>query len=414
MTEVGSNTDRKNTDAAPCASTLVQDRSLETVCATSPEQVEFLREDWLLICARHARASLYANPDLFLATIAHESNSCEPYVVVFRRGGTPCALIVGQTGKRRLLCRLGYVKLHTPEIACLDILYGGLVTDGDLSTTQAVLGHLRALLRNSHTGLVIIHYLPVSHELFAQLRDGIGFPSPAVLARVSPHWRLCLTPGSYEDTIKGFSKKHRYNMRRTNRLLLEHFNHDVALRTFTQIEQLDEFGRGATSIAAKTYQAGLGVGFSNTSLWRTVLRTHALKGRLRCYWLECKGSPIAFQIGVVYGKMYVLVATGYLPKYKDLSPGTVMLLRVLQDLCQAHIEEVDYGFGDADYKRIYGTYAQDEATLRLYAGSGRPRMARTLNVSAIVLSRSMVRMLRLFGWHNTLKRMWRHRLERTQ
>ncbi len=108
-----------------------------------------------------------------------------------------------------------------------------------------------------------------------------------------------------------------------DRLLADHFGGEVALRLFERPDQMEEFARKAAEIARRTYQGGLGCGFDTSPVWMSILQSEVAKGRTRCYWLECRKEPIAFQVGAVYEGIYFADFTGYLPQYADFSPGLV-------------------------------------------------------------------------------------------
>ena len=152
------------------------------------------------------------------------------------------------------------------------------------------------------------------------------------------------------------------------------------------------------------------MGFADTALWRAALATEARHGRLRCYWLEACGEPIAHQVGVVYGNTYFLEATSFLPEYRDLSPGQVLLTRVIEDLCHAGLHSVDYGFGDAGYKRIYGTLSWCEATIALYGARRRARVAYLLHRATDAAAHTLQQVARRFGVWAAIKNRWRRHL----
>jgi CelD/BcsL family acetyltransferase involved in cellulose biosynthesis len=153
-----------------------------------------------------------------------------------------------------------------------------------------------------------------------------------------PHWSLRLIPGSYEQSLGTLSARHRSQLRRHDRILMEHFKNDVQLRQFTTDEHLDELIRGSAELAELTYQARLGGAFVPTPVWRAILGSEARLGRLRAYWLVCGGRPISYMIGSVHKRAYYLDFMGYHPEYSSLSPGRVLHMRVLRDLAEAGIE----------------------------------------------------------------------------
>ncbi|MBI3843449.1 MAG: GNAT family N-acetyltransferase [Planctomycetes bacterium] len=380
--------------------------------AISHADVEATRSDWLSLRKRHGVATPNSDPDRYLAALRAMGDDVQPHVSIFRDGGAVRALVVGRTTRRRIRCDFGYARLSTPSLRCLDVVYGGLITDKSPATAERVLTHFESLLAQGRVDCVMINHLPVEHELQASLSMGGENLRAGVANPASLHWRFSLVPGSYEETTQHFSRKHRYNLRRTDRLLVERFSGDVNVRCFQREDQIEEFVAGAAQIAGKSYQAALGGGFSDTPLWRAIVQCEARLGRWRSYVLECAGEPIAYQLGVVYGETYFLEATGHLTDYESFSPGTVLLLRVIQDLCEARLSRIDYGFGDAEYKRIYGTESSAERTLRVYGRRVRPSVARIMDVGTLAASGLAKRFGRSVGVLEKVKKKWRAGLNR--
>ena len=83
-----------------------------------------------------------------------------------------------------------------------------------------------------------------------------------------------------------------------------------------------------------------------------------------------------------------------------------MLIRAMRDLCASGVRAIDYGFGDAGYKRMYGTESWNEATIYLYAPTREGRSARLLHCLVRTVSR-------LAAWRwlaQRVKKHWRARL----
>ena len=379
-----------------------EDATMHVVIARSVPDIASLRADWLALREQAAAATPNTDPDRYLAIIQALDGDVSPYVAIFHDQSELQAALIGRISRRQSTARVGYLRLPGPMLRCLDVVYGGLITLNNHASRQAVTNHLEELLRSRQVDNISINHLPLDHPL-SPMTQNVG----AIADPPEQHWRFNLVPHSYEDTIKTFSKKHRYNIRRSDRLLVEHFDGDVKLRVFHRVEDLPEFAEGAAGVAAETYQAGLGVGFADTPLWRSILQTEAEHGRLRCYWLECQGRPVAFQVGTLYGGTYFLEAIGYLRKHAHMSPGAVLHVRVLQDLCSLGTDTVDYGFGDAEYKRIHGSKCWEEATPCLYGPSWRGYAARSMHVAAKRMTGIAKTLLHATQAHRKLKNKWR-------
>jgi CelD/BcsL family acetyltransferase involved in cellulose biosynthesis len=316
-------------------------------------------------------------------------------------------MIVARCSRRRAAYRIGYVTFRSPTLRCLDIAYEGLLTDRQTGALSMTTEYLDGLLACGGVDLVSFNHLRTGQAE----QMAAGAPR-SILHSSDIHWRFQLVPGSYEQTIAGFSKKHRYNMRRADRLLVERFGGHVCLRIFAQKQELDEFIPQASRITAQSYHGGLGVGFVDNAVTRALVSAEARAGRLRCYWLEAEGKPIAHQVGCLYGDTYHLLATSFLPQYRELSPGHVLLVRVIEDLCGVGMRWIDYGFGDADYKRIYGTESWSEQTVRLYGRTARATLAWTLDVATTRGAAGGRAAAKRLGAIRRLKNTWRRRLTR--
>jgi hypothetical protein len=121
--------------------------------------------------------------------------------------------------------------------------------------------------------------------------------------------------------------------------------------------EVEAFLRDANKISRLTYQWNLGFGFcddQNTRLWLT---RSAQNGSLRCYIVYVQGEPCAFSWGELSHRTFVGHVTGYDPKFRELSPGTALLMWMIRDLIEnTNCEVFDFKWGDREgYKSRYGT-----------------------------------------------------------
>ncbi|MHC5006188.1 MAG: GNAT family N-acetyltransferase [Planctomycetota bacterium] len=378
--------------------------------ARTIEELSDLEASWNALRRSHGSATPNADPHRFAATVEALGDGVEPHVTLLGEVDDPRAIIVARRSTRKLGCRVGYLPLPSPRLRCLDVVYGGLITDGSEPAKQAVCNHLRLTLEARDVDHVMVNHLPTDHELFGRLSRGFMFTPGGTDGNPRPHWQFNFAEGPFENTLARFSRKHRYNVRRADRLLTQQFGGDVTLDVITGADDLDAFVSDAVRITDAGWQGGVGGGFGDSGIQRALLERAAERGRLRCYALRCAGEVIAFQAGVVLGDVYHLQSTGFLSQWAALSPGQVMLLRVMGDLCESGVRAIDYGFGDAGYKRMYGTESWDEATVYLYAPTREGRSARLLHLVARTASR-----LAGWGWlADRVKKLWRTRLAASQ
>lgn len=379
--------------------------ALEAVVATSMAELSALQKDWTALTDRWGLLSPWSGQDRYCAELRVSPAGVEPYLAVFRDTAGPRAMALGRVSVTRLTGNLGYVQFRAPRVRLLTVVHGGLVSDGSQAARHAILDCLQDLLRRRRVDMIAINHLPQQDPLYGDLL------AAGATSRVSePHWQFDLVPGSYEQTISVFSGKHRREMRRMERVLADRFEGQVALRRFQGSDSLEELIRGSVAIASQTYQAGLGSGFTGQEPWREILTTEARAGRLRAYWLECKGEPVAFQIGAVYRKVYFMDFMGYLPQHASLGVGSILHGRVIEDLCKDNLCGIDYGFGHAAYKQTYGTQARQETTLLLCGHGWRPRSTAALLSGSAAATQMASTCLARLGLQEGLKRLWRRRL----
>ncbi|MHC4217256.1 MAG: GNAT family N-acetyltransferase [Planctomycetota bacterium] len=377
-----------------------------TTTARTITELRALEAPWVALRDAHGTATPNADPHRFAATVEALGEDVQPHVTLLGDAGEPRAIIIGRRSTRKLGCRVGYLPFPSPRLRCLDVVYGGLITDGSEQAMQAVCDHLRRSLEDRDVDHVMLNHLPRSHELFDRLAGGFSFVPAGLDRGPHPHWRFTFADGPFENTLARFSRKHRYNLRRADRLLAEHFDGDVNLHRVCRNSQLDGFIEDAVRITEAGWQGGVGAGFGNPRVQRQLLTQAAEQRQLRCYLLWCAGEAVAFQAGVVCDGVYHLQSTGFMPELKKFSPGQVMLVRVMRDLRDSGIGAIDYGFGDASYKRMYGTESWDEATIFLYASTAQGRSARLLHWVTGAVSRVAGRS-GAGGW---VKKYWRARL----
>ena len=268
------------------------------------------------------------------------------------------------------------------------------------------------LVSTRRVDLLSINHLPVDLPLMKTLVSGSGIQGDLSRGLPQPHHEFEIVPGSFDDTIAHLSSKRRHEVQRENRVLLRFFNDDVEFVEFSKPGEADRAIAWASNISAETYKDRLGVGFEDTPRSRALIACDAGRGRFRGWFLVAKGRPIAFLIGSVNGDRCFVEAMGYVPEFGHLSPGKNVLIRAIERLCSEDVRYVDYGLGDAGYKRVFGTHCWDEVTLKFYSNGLRARIARGIDASAALASAVGRQGARALGGVDKVKRRWRRTLER--
>lgn len=173
--------------------------------------------------------------------------------------------------------------------------------------------------------------------------------------------------GSFEAYLGRRSAKSRYNIKRAvQRIRLG--GDEPILEVLTDPKDMARFQSAACLISRETYQGKLlDAGFPGSSGYLDSMVSLAKKGCVRAYLLKELGEPIAFAWCTSQGRQLTYQIIGYLPDRSAVSPGTVLLTLILEDvfLCGQY-DRFDFGVGDAPYKASFATNTIEFADVYLF------------------------------------------------
>ncbi|MGY3507756.1 GNAT family N-acetyltransferase [Bradyrhizobium lupini] len=365
-------------------------------------EIESLREFW-----NSCNPPRDADIDFFQFILDIYPQVQRPHIVVLYYGGLPIALLVGRLEASQVPVKLGYFALPVPELGVLQIVHGGWL--GEISEQNA-----RMLLES------------IMNSLAAGEADAASFHSPDVnsplvkYARGLPSWlcadhlinplahRLCEIPEKAGSFLAGLPKKGRYNQRKRAESIACDFA-ESRIERFGSPADLDQLMRDAETIAAKSYQRGLGVGFSETPLIRSRLCFEASKGWLQGYILYLDGQPVALWIGSLRNGVFLSEYVSYDPAYAKYGPGLHLILSILEELQASSgrpVRLVDFGIGDATYKELLANLSRQESTVYIFAPRFKAVCINLLRTSIGKLNR-LAQSLLGRSWLAGIKRRWR-------
>jgi CelD/BcsL family acetyltransferase involved in cellulose biosynthesis len=357
----------------------VCERPTLTVCRELDALPGFKRA-WTALCARAGDALQNADFEHYVAVLAASQGGLRPYAAIWEDATGPRAGFLGRRADRRQKLKVAYLNVRGLRLRALDLVQGGVLCASD-ADARAVCDHLRELLRTELDQLVV-HHMPLDHPFYRALIADRGLSRGLGSTIRDPHWVFELEPGPFEQTLRRFSKKRRYNLAREGRLLAEQFDGDLAVRVITEASELDTLFAWSGAIIERTYHAKVGTRFMDAPLWRTLMELEARRGCLRAHFLLGKGRPIAFNLGIVRGPVLVVETMAHLPDYDRFSPGKHLLIRVFERCAQESLRLVDYCTGDAEYKRVFGTRTWDEVAVSVFGRGPRGRLAQACQWAA--------------------------------
>lgn len=369
------------------------------------DEAETLREEWLPLLG----SSITTDPDYYRAVVETEPQVEAPYLLTLRRDGKLEAMLLGRFEVIPLPCKVGYRTIYAPRVRSITIVYEGYL--GQVEDNAATLvSELRSALARGDADVLLFRHLAIDHPLHRAATEGAGFLSRQRLVRRTVCWERTL-PATYDEFSASLSKKTRSGVKRYMNRLKRDFGDDVQMRVFSKPEDLDEMVGDLELVASKTYQRGLGAGFRDEDRQRARTRLGMERGWFKVWVLYVRGVPVAFWPGESFGGRFRSGIPGYDPAYEDYRVGTYVMMQMVEDLCKdPTVSLLDFGFGDAEYKRRFGDRSWLEEDVLLYARRFRPAFINIVRTSLLGLNSAGMALGRRTGILSRIKNWWRSRL----
>ena len=241
------------------------------IIAETVDRIEELRPFCQTL--RQSAGEVHPNCDIdrFLSLLG----DAQPYLMLLIRDGRPQAMLLGKKKTIITTCKIGYLDLFRPSLKGLSIVYRGFLGRQTQEVCRTFLGHLTRILRDGDCDMVEFEYLPIDSLMYK-----LATTIPKTLTRghfpkADSHWGISV-PRNIDIFYNRLSKKHRYNLQRSMRLLED--QHSVRVQTYRSQDNLEEAIALAAEISPKTYQHAFGWGFVDDDNTRT------------CAWLSWQGS----------------------------------------------------------------------------------------------------------------------------
>jgi CelD/BcsL family acetyltransferase involved in cellulose biosynthesis len=374
--------------------------------ARSAAELEALRGPWEQLQG----GQVTTDPDIFPTLLDADERVLRPHAVLLERDGAPRALVLARVEELRLATRVGYRAVYSPKVRALTVVYGGVLGEVDDADAAILLAELRRELADAGADLLRLRGL----ETGTPLHTAAASAGPRALrersARLTAHWELDV-PDSYDAFLASLSKSTRDGAKRYAKKLEKEYGDRLALEILRDVADEERVYRDLQRVAAKTYQQQLGVAFGQTEAQRRLTRELMERGWFRAYVLSLDGEPVAFWHGHAYRGTFSTGVPGFDPAHAELRVGNYVLLKLIADLCaDPETRTLDYGFGDAEYKRRFGTRCRWEQDVHLFVRSLRGLRVNALRSGILATSAGARAALTRGGALDRLKRGWRERL----
>jgi hypothetical protein len=377
--------------------------NVQVSVARTREEVEGMRERWGTL----VDDSITTDVDYFLHVIDAEPDAIRPHVVLLERNGSPHAAVVARLEESEIPLRIGYRTIYAPRTRILRVVYEGVLGPIDDETARVLVDLLRGALESREADAVFFRHVRVDSPLYRMARE-----RPPLLCRAGSsrpeECRQIVLPETYEEFMASLSRSTRDGVRRYVKRLTREFGDRISVQRFRQPADLDQFFQHAEVVASKTYQRGLGVGLRGSESERSRALLCAERGWFRGYVVYVDGVPVAFQHGELYRGRFRMSSPGYDPAYRDWRIGNFALMQMVEDLCRdPEAAVLDFGFGDAEYKRRFGNRSWLEADVLFFAARVRPIWLNLVRTGLLGVSRAAESVVQRAGLHGRIKGRWR-------
>ncbi|MGI9212338.1 MAG: GNAT family N-acetyltransferase, partial [Methylococcaceae bacterium] len=347
----------------------------------------------------------------FLLVCRLRSEVHYPWVMVVYRQDQPLALLAGRVETIPFAPSIGYLKCPGIPVKTLTVLYHGFLGLQDGPIAGLLVRDTLHWLSDSDVGQVIFPALDIRSSLHTTLmkQTPAWYCEKGILSQL--HWQACLSDAA-DSLLKRMKSKHRAYLLKRQSTFLKAFNGRIKWQWLTEFEHIADTLLKIEQLACKTYQRGLGTGFNNDMDYRERMDLYARRGVLRMALLWVDDTLVCFCIGIVYGDILYGSELGYDQAFKDYSPGILLILWMMEQLRHEGVYNVDWGLGDAQYKRQLGTTAWLEQSILLFKSSWYFLLLRFFLGASLCLDRTARNILDRTDLTARIKSAWRRHLTR--
>jgi CelD/BcsL family acetyltransferase involved in cellulose biosynthesis len=330
-----------------------------TITVASVEEIRLARESWNALVARMRHPVIFLGWDWLVSWLDTAASGWQLQVLFVRDASGELVAILPLARARR---RAEFM----PFAATLTTFCGSLDTHPDhldvICAADADGQHILArcfdfLARERLLGSVLYFpYLAEGGELtrFLASPAGARLHAQRVVSIISPFVDLA---AGYEAYLAAMSKKKRYNLTRERKILCEDKGAKV-----TRVSTPEALGPAIDELFRLHHQRAQDLGRESHFGGETTVGFHReLAGRLlandqvRLYQLELEGKAIATVYGFIQGGEFSFFQAGFDPEWKKLSPGKVLIGRVMEELAARQVVLFDFLGGGDEYKQFWAT-----------------------------------------------------------
>lgn len=375
--------------------------------ARNIDQVDKLRDSW-------EKMQWHPNADIdFYSTLVRARCSINsPHVMLLSHNGLAKTMFVGRIEDTYLDCKFGYKTIFRPKVKALLISYGGILGDASTESGTILISEITKLLSQGEADMVYFSNLNMDSKLYS-----VATRMPNILCRdpltnANLHWGISV-PANMEEYFNTIDYKFRKNLRRAQRNIIKSYPGKIEVRHFREVNDVNTFMHDAELIASKSYQRRMNVGFKNDDQTMQLAMLAAQLGWFRGYILYIDDRPVSFERTTQYGKTLFCENAAYDPAYKNAEPGTNLFLKILEYVCsEKKVDYIDFGFGDAFYKKNFCNRVLQEQSVYIFAPTIKGVSINLIRIAINSFSHFAEKFADRLKITQKIKTYWRNRLNK--
>ena len=329
--------------------------SIQVACIHSTQEFETLRSEWTRLLKKSLIQDAFLTWEWNYAWWQAYSEGNELWLLIARdaeglKGIAPLVLVkkVKNGIHSRILCSLGDESLDVG---------GFIVPDGSLEIYAAFADFLKA--NQQHWDVLELNEFLLDDPGISTLIDTFRGRGLASYIKEKHHYFIPIH-GIWQDYLGHLSSSMRSDLKSHHTRLIKqhkidyihHRGAQVASQDLASIYQINSQGKYAylyRSKQEKVFQESL----------RTLM---SAKGWMDVHLLFINGLPAAYYSGFYFEDRYEDWRKGFDPRFAEFSPGSILMMFLLEDAFQQGCHEFDFLRGDEKYKIRWKTsdrlYAQ--------------------------------------------------------
>jgi len=376
---------------------------------TSIEDLKRIEEPWRRLHSEMQHNDPNSDFDHFLIVLNNKKETLGPFVVTIKGNDGIEGMLIGRIDRENMATSFGYKRILSFNLRCLNIIYGGVLLRTLFDEYDRLLDFIRTECKCNQIDIISFNMLSCEDPLRKTIISRYRWPSREIFARTQRHFQININ-SPFESYFSSLSKNTRKNYRNYKNKFEKEFSGRFEIVKYSDCD-VDELMDHCFDIHKKTYKKGLGVGIRDVDLTKRRFELAVAKGWNKSYILFIDDRPAAYQLGFVYADVYFGMGKGFDPLYTKYRIGTYLLVKMLKDLFNKEkLENVDFGFGMAEYKEIFGNTFWEESTTYIYPKTKKGiyiNSARTLVAAFDHYVRTLIKKLSV---ESRIKNIWRKKL----